>query len=386
MKVLLLAPQPFYQPRGTPIAVRMLAQSLANAGHEVDLLVFNEGEDVEMPGVRLIRSPRIPFMGGVRPGFSIKKLFHDAGMFLRVVGLRFGKRYDVIHAVEESVFMALVVGFLSRTPYLYDMDSSLAAQMDEKLGLPRFIRRVFDGFEAVAIRRSVGVVAVCKALEEIARRVAPKVPILRLEDVSLLDHDATGDDLRVLLEIDGPIVLYVGNLERYQGIDLLLEAFAIASDEHPTLSLVIIGGIPEHIAAYDAKAEALGVGGRTHLVGPRPIEDLAAYLRQADILASPRCLGGNTPMKLYSYMDSGVVVLATDLDTHTQVLDDDTAMLAAAEPAAFAAGLATLAGDGALRSRLSEAAGRRVAERYSAAAFDQKLSGFYADVEDRIAS
>ena len=43
MKILLVAPQPFYQERGTPIAVRLLAETLCGAGHEVDLLTLVNG-------------------------------------------------------------------------------------------------------------------------------------------------------------------------------------------------------------------------------------------------------------------------------------------------------------------------------------------------------
>lgn len=46
MKILLVAPQPFYQERGTPMAVRLLAATLCEFGHEVDLLVYHVGADV----------------------------------------------------------------------------------------------------------------------------------------------------------------------------------------------------------------------------------------------------------------------------------------------------------------------------------------------------
>ena len=54
---------------------------------------------------------------------------------------------------------------------------------------------------------------------------------------------------------------------------------------------------------------------------------VARLLGEADVLVSPRLKGLNTPMKIYSYLDSGTAVLATRLRTHTQVLDDRTAYL-----------------------------------------------------------
>ena len=58
-------------------------------------------------------------------------------------------------------------------------------------------------------------------------------------------------------------------------------------------------------------------------------------MAQADVLVSPRTKGANTPMKVYSYLDSGVAVLATRLPTHTQVMNDETALLAEPTPEDF---------------------------------------------------
>ena len=350
-------------------------------GHAVDLLVFHEGEDVQMDGVRLLRTPRIPGVKNVPPGFSLKKIICDAAMFPKLIWLRMTNRYDVIHAVEESAFMAMLVGALSRTPYIYDMDSSMPDQIDDKFGLPRFLRKALDWMEALAIKRSAGVVAVCKELEDVARGAAPNANILRLEDVTLLDHDAQAEDLRAELGIDGTVAMYVGNLERYQGIDLLVDSMKIAAEQRPDLHAVVIGGSEEHIKQYRDKVASMGIEGRVHFVGPRPIDKLAAYLRQADILLSPRTQGGNTPMKVYSYLDSGVAVLATDLSTHTQVMDDAIAVLAEPEAQAYADALIALAADPDRRQQLADAARQRVAAEFSPTAYRRKLSGFYQELE-----
>ena len=47
MKVLMLAPHPFYQERGTPIAVDLLIRALTERGYQIDLLTFNDGNDVD---------------------------------------------------------------------------------------------------------------------------------------------------------------------------------------------------------------------------------------------------------------------------------------------------------------------------------------------------
>jgi glycosyltransferase involved in cell wall biosynthesis len=85
-------------------------------------------------------------------------------------------------------------------------------------------------------------------------------------------------------------------------------------------------------------------------------------------------------MKVYSYLDSGKAVLATDLPTHTQVLTNQVAQLAAVDPASFAKALLTLVQDPALRERLGQAGRQLVRDAYSPAAFNQKLNRLYDDM------
>jgi glycosyltransferase involved in cell wall biosynthesis len=122
-----------------------------------------------------------------------------------------------------------------------------------------------------------------------------------------------------------------------------------------------------------------------HFLGPRPVSVLPALLRQADVLVSPRLKGLNTPMKIYSYLDSGTAVLATRLRTHTQVLDDRTAYLVDPEPEALGAGLAELLSDQALRQRLGTQAKQYVQEEFTPEAARRKLGTFYSEMEAKAA-
>jgi glycosyltransferase involved in cell wall biosynthesis len=386
MKILVLAPHPFFQHRGTPIAVRGLIEVLAGQGHELDVLTFHEGENIRVPNCTFHRIRELPGMNDLRPGFSVKKLICDALLGSTCFRLMRSKQFDLVHAVEEGAFVALAAKWRYKVPFVYDMDSSLPQQMMEKFGVLRAVKWPMEFSERLVIRRSAGVVAVCKALEEIARASDGDKLILRLEDPSLLSSNGErGDVLRETLPGTGPIVMYVGNLERYQGIDLLFAGFRHAHAQNPTLRLVVIGGSDADIAQYRQVAQQAGLGEAVHLIGPRPITQLAWYLRQADILVSPRSKGQNTPMKIYSYLDSGIPVLATDLPTHTQVLDRDIAFLVPPEPVAFGDGLVELARDAQLRAKIAANAKNRVKQEFSADAFRRKLVGFYRALEQTLA-
>ncbi|HET7426960.1 MAG TPA: glycosyltransferase family 4 protein, partial [Gemmatimonadales bacterium] len=176
-----------------------------------------------------------------------------------------------------------------------------------------------------------------------------------------------------------------GNLERYQGIDLMLDGFRHTLRRIPDASLVIVGGRDEDIRRYENVAERLGIRTNVHFLGPRPVRVLPSLLRQADVLVSPRVKGLNTPMKIYSYLDSGTAVLATRLRTHTQVLDDRSAYLVDPDPQAFGNGLAELLEDPELRDRLASHAKQYVQEEFTPEAARRKLASFYSAMEGKVA-
>ena len=182
---------------------------------------------------------------------------------------------------------------------------------------------------------------------------------------------------RDIAEAPGLKLLYVGNLEAYQGIDLMLDAFASVADDLPEATLLIVGGSAEHVAHYRNRAGRLAASGRLRLLGPRPLEHLPAILQAADVLLSPRIKGINTPMKIYNYMQAARPILATAMPTHTQVLDASTACLVDPTPAGFADGMRRLAADADLRRNLGEAAAALVQREYSPQRFRQRLAAFY---------
>ncbi len=385
LHILVLAPQPFFQPRGTPIAVRSLVEHLAADGHRIDLLVYAEGQDVAIPNCTVHRAPKLPGIRGIRPGFSLKKVVADVALGIKALRMMRRERPDVVHAVEESAFIAMLGRGIYGIPYIYDMDSSLAQQLVEQLPPLVLLLPLLRLCERAVVRASMGTVVVCRALEDIVRGHSPSHPVARVEDSSLLE-----DDLSVVREPlpdaarRGPVAMYVGNLERYQGIDLLLEGFSRALREEPTAQLVLVGGPVQAIAGYRARAEQLNIADNVHFLGPRPVSLLGNYLHQADVLVSPRIRGVNTPMKLYSYLDSGQPVLATRLPTHTQVIDDSVAVLVDPVPEAVGTGLVALFRDPIARAEFGSR-GRRLARReFATQAVAQRLRNFYAGVAERL--
>jgi glycosyltransferase involved in cell wall biosynthesis len=393
MRILLIAPQPFFSQRGTPINVRQMVQTLSEAGHEVHLATYSIGDPVSIPGLRIHRALPIPGVRRVPIGFSWRKVALDGLLALTTWRLIAGKRFDVVHAIEESVFFALPAARLRRIPVIYDLDSWLSDQLAYGGRLRNgVILRVLRRIERAALRRSRLAITVSASLSDAVHAMEPNVPVAQIEDCPLDEALRAPDPARMArLRASYALgerraVVYTGNLESYQGIGLLLDAFALVARARTDAALVLVGGSPAQVAAVRARAASLGLGDRVVLPGQRPAEEMPEWMAIGDVLVSPRLHGGNTPLKLYSYMWSAVPIVATDLPTHTQVLDASVAVLRPATAEGLASGILDVLADPARFAPLGVAARALVASDYSRDAFRRKLLAAYASIAPDVRS
>ena len=388
MNVLLLAPHPYYIDRGTPIAVDCMLRVLSKRGESVDVLTYHEGRSHERENITIHRILNLGFVKNIGPGLSWKKIVCDGAMVLTLIPILFRKRYQVIHAGEESVFMALLVKLIFRIPFVYDMDSCLSQQVTAKFPFLTPLIKLLEWAERLAVKRSIAVIPVCAALEDVVKKIDTDKKSFLLHDISLLDESKcdANFDLKKELGINGLIVMYIGNLEYYQGIDLLLESFEITAKTHNSVNLVIVGGGSTDIENYKNKCSGLGIGQQVHFMGAKPITKMGDYIRQADILVSPRIKGNNTPMKIYPYLHSSKPVLATDIDSHTQVLTKAISMLAPATKDGFAKAMIALIKDEGLRLKLGEAGKKFIDENHTFQTFETKVNQIYDWIQERLES
>ena len=382
LRILVLAPQPFFEVRGTPLAVRAFVTVLGELGHTVDLLTYPRGSDVTIPGVRHLRSLRLP-VGHVRPGFSLAKLLLD-GPFVLEAALRLMRgRYDVVHAVEEAAHLVAPLARLLGRPYVVDIDSSIPEQLEAgRFPLRRPLAALARALETFALRHAAAAVTVCGSLSEGVRRVAPETRVFQIEDPPLLDASASATPaeiaaLRSALGLGpGAVALYSGNLEPYQGVELLIDA----ARHLPDVQIVLMGGEPREIAALKARARDIGAAHRIVCAGRRPPSELPAFLGLADVLVSPRREGRNTPFKIYTYLASGKPLVATAIPTHTQFLHAGLATLVAPTAEGLAAGISMVLAD-PLAAVERAVRGRSLIERrYGPQAFADKIRQAYTYV------
>ncbi|MDQ3350229.1 MAG: glycosyltransferase family 4 protein [Acidobacteriota bacterium] len=375
MKILMIAPEPFFEPRGTPFSEYHRIRALLELGHTVDLVTYPFGSDVSLAGLRVFRCLRPPFVRDVRIGPSLAKIPLDLTLTLTALRRAASERYDAVHSHEEGSYIGVVIAAVLGVPHLYDMHSSLPQQLTNfAFSRSRILAGVFTWMERFVVRRSRVVVVICPHLQDVVRAIEPGVPAVLIENApGSGDTPVPGSGAKVRAELGlsptAPVVLYTGTFEAYQGLDLLFRAAKHVLDRRPDTRFVLAGGRPDQIATARALSVDSGVGGSVVFAGQRAAEEIPLFLDAADVLVSPRSVGTNTPLKIYQYLRSGRPIVATRLLTHTQVLDDQVAILTGTTAEAFASGILEALTDPE-RARAVGASARELAEtKYSYEAY-----------------
>ncbi len=345
MKVLMLAPEPFFEPRGTPISVHFRIKALSDLGHETDLITYPLGQDIAFPGFRIRRVPNILGLRVIKIGPSWSKIPLDGMMALSTFGALARRRYDLIYSHEEAAFFGIVLARLFGKPHLYDMHSSLPQQLTNfQFSTSPLLKSVFTGLEDAVLKSSGSVIVICRDLFDYVKSKGHTDKAVFLENFmdfnDFEERPASQETIASIRRETAPdgerIILYAGNFEPYQGIPLLIEAMARVKSR---AVLLIVGGSKADHEKADKEARAVGAAGRIRYVEKVPPRDVPRYISAADILVSPRISGTNTPLKIYSFLKSGKPFVATRLYTHTQVLTDEMVILADPTPQGMAEGL-----------------------------------------------
>ncbi len=378
----MLAPEPFFEPRGTPFSEYHRIKALSELGYSIDLVTYPFGRDVALPGLRIHRCPRPPFIRRVGIGPSAAKILLDLSLAATAARLAHAGLYDVVHSHEEAGVLGLGLAEWLGVPHVYDMHSSLPQQL-QNFGYDRsaVVRRLFERAETMMITRSQAVITICQELQDAAIALGAADRASLIENVMGGEVDGgpapPGRELRARYGIgaEQPLVLYTGTFEAYQGLDLLIEAGAILGTTHPDARILVVGGAPDQVKR--ARQAAEGTGNNLIFTGQRPAGEIPGFVAACDILVSPRTSGTNTPLKIYSYLRSGRPIVATHLRTHTQVLDSRIALLVLPRADALAAGLARLIEAPDERARLAAEAKALAATRYSRESYVARTAATY---------
>ena len=372
MKILMISPQPFFEPRGTPISVYQRLEALSALGHHVDLITYHVGKDVEFSNVTIHRVRNVKMIQHVRVGPSRAKIFLDVLIFFKAILMLLKKRYDVIHSHEEAAFFCMFLAWIFRTRHLYDMHSVLSNQLTNfDFGNKPIFVKIFGILERMVLKTCDAVITVGADLETYVKSVDPCIRVTTIENIALHAYETLVtpgdvDRLSRQLNLEGRLpIVYTGTYERYQGLDMALECVKIVAQEYPNVIFIFVGAKNQQVQRWTEKARQMNIQDHVLFLDVVAPEESMVFLAYATVLISPRLNGTSTPLKIYSYLHAGKPIVATNITSHTQVLSPENAMLVEPDKDAFAQGILRVIRD----PEYAEAIGRN-AHQYAREKFD----------------
>lgn len=390
MRALVVSPQPFFSPRGTPLSVYFRTLITAELGAEIDLLTYGEGQDSDIDGVTIHRIPRFPFLEPVPVGPSLRKIWLDFFMIVWTVGLLLRRRYDFVHGHEEAIFFLRYLKPIFRFKLVYDMHSSLPQQLIN-FGYTRskLLIALFEFLEKTSAKNSDAIITISPAIRDYATSLVGDDRRVFLIENSICEEvrlrgGGRGNPREVLVEpipVGRPIVAYAGTFESYQGIDLLLKAHAKVVSQRPDAFLLLMGGNPRQVTTYQSLAEDLGIGGHCQFTGMLPQAQARSLLQHVTVAVSPRTMGCNTPMKIYELLAAGIPLVATRVPSHTQVLDESICVLVDPDPVGIAEGILTVLREPKKATELAARAKVVYQAKYSRDAYVRKMRDLFASLD-----
>jgi glycosyltransferase involved in cell wall biosynthesis len=379
--VLIISPQPFFEERGTPIALLLVATGLAELGYDVDFLTFPIGKDIEIPGVNVIRVGNPMRFASVPIGFSLRKLFLDLLLFKKARTLLKSNSYVRVHASEEAIFAPLMFLRNGRHRVVYDMASSIPEQlMAFSLFRLRFIQRCLSNLERYALN-SVGYVFCSSGLLDEVRKIAPYTPAsewifpsrgapVTKEVVHQLHEDLD-------LPTDAFLIVYAGSFSSYQGLDVVTEAIPEIAARVPSAVVILVGGTGDEVARLTS-AVSLRHRDKIRVLPRQPRERMAVFFSLAKVLLSARGHGKNVPLKVFDYIAARRPIVASDVPAHRKILGGGRALLYEPNPAGLARAIQLIYSNPNKGAEMVDAASRYGAERLGWGNFLEALGRAYA--------
>lgn len=386
LRIAVIAACPFPLARGTPVRILRMAEALADRGHDVHVATYHLGEGTVGSGVHVHRIRDVPSYRKLNPGPSYRKLAQVDPLLVGLTRrLLKAERFDVVHAHHyEGIMVARAAQIGRRVATVYDAHTMLMSELPYyRLGVPSgLLRRVGALMDGLIPRLADHTVCVT---DVIRNRLVDDIG-LAADRVSVVSNGVEVDlfdPARVVDEAgrarrSGRTVIFTGNLAAYQGVDLMLKAFAQVAGRNPDVRLLI--ATDSSFDPYEPLARELGVRDRIDFVQSPALEELPGLLVGSDVAINPRVECDGIPVKLLNYMAAGRALVSFD-SSAPGVVHGETGWLApAGDVNALAAGLETVLGDTALAKRLGAAAREYVVRNASWAIVAERCERIYLDL------
>jgi glycosyltransferase involved in cell wall biosynthesis len=282
--------------------------------------------------------------------------------------------------VHEPNPIALVSDFLTgqRGPLVVYFHSEVVrAEWKYRLLYRPFLRRVLDR----AARIIVASPSMAEQAEQLAgyRHKCAVIPY-GIDAMPLADTPAVrARACAIRRELGTPLLLFVGRLVPYKGVDVLLRAIATLDAR-----LVVVGDGPMRVA-LEAQSAVVGAG-RVAFAGSVPDRELSALYHACDVFVLPSVTRAEAfGMVQVEAMACGKPVVSTALPSGVPWVNQHAVtgfVVPPGDAGALAGAIRALLADDSLRARLGTAGRARVASEFTATRMAERTVALYRDVLD----
>jgi glycosyltransferase involved in cell wall biosynthesis len=386
-RVLMVAPTPYFSDRGCHVQIYEVARSQQLNGNDVQIVTYHLGNDIG--DIVTHRIPPIPWYRKRSAGPSWHKLYLDLLLMARTFQVARRYRPDVIHAhLHEGAAIAWPVARALGVPLVLDLQGSLAGEMVNH-GFIRPDGALFKLARAVEERIHGHVDAmlmwtyISESLQGLfsfdQQRVFPVDYGVDLTAFRPYPKQSLGDLYAKLgLPRERKVVVYLGVMSAYQGVDLLLESVPAVLQACPEAHFLVMGYPNED--RYREQAARLGIAGNVTIPGRIDYTQAARYLSLGDVAVSAKMTRMEGNGKLLNYLACGLPSVAFDLPGNIATLGEMGSFAPAGDGAALAGQIVRLLRDDALRAEIGRGSRALAESRYSWQAIGRSIDAMYDEL------
>ena len=381
LRVLMIAPTPYFSDRGCHVRIYEEARALTKLGHEVRIVTYHIGRD--MPGVAVARIPPVPWYNKLEAGPSWHKPYLDILLLCKSISEARSFRPHLIHEhLHEGALIGSILGRILRLPLLFDYQGSLSGEslnhgFIREGSLMMKLFKIFERF--IDQPADLIITSSDKGRQELVQDfgIAPEKVASLIDgvDTEIFRPYSKSEARRELgIADDVKLVVYLGLFNQYQGVDLLLEAISLVKAKSADIRFLLMG-FPEK--EYQGKASLMKIDDIVNFTGRVNYEQAPLFLSAGDLAVSPKLSQTEANGKLFNYMACGLPTVVFDNQINREILGDDGIYVEHGNASLLADTIISTIRNGELMNNLSGRLRERAAGMHSWDARSRQLAAIY---------
>lgn len=395
MKILMIAPTPFFSDRGCHVRIYEEAQNLISLGHTVTICAYGLGKDI--PGIDVRRISNIPWYKKTSAGPSIHKIYLDFLLLLKFIVVAYQTKPDIIHAhLNEGALIGKICSWLFGIPLVFDVQGEFTSEvrahkfMNEYPSLYKVIYKLLSIFEKLSYKAADAFLVNSNFMSNRLHKNfgLRKESIFVVPDAAGLHNSNSSNEIESLrkklnIPANKKIVVYLGLLTEYQGVGLLLRVIKSIVEKRDDVHFLIMG-YPD-VEKYKTISEDLNISQYITFTGRVSYWEIYNYLALGTIAVSPKLLdsGGEANIKLYNYIAAGLPTVVFDYIVNREILDNLGTYARPGDPISLRDCIIKLLDDDELRHDLVERLKAIDIEKYCWRNSTNKLLQAYLSLQER---